>query len=96
MNKIANNGFRRHWCAPGFAKTGHFLEFLYASRALLVPLYHQKVAKTIAAERYSHEERESSRVALHPSSLTVCRLSDAVVLETERDLWLFLLSSPGM
>ena len=30
----------------------------------------------------------------HPSSSSACGLSDAVVLGTERDLWLFLLSSP--
>ena len=34
-----------------------------------------------------------SREALHPSSSDVCRISDAVVPETERDFWLILLSS---
>ena len=34
----------------------HFLEFLYASRALLARLHLQKVTKTIAAEMDSHKE----------------------------------------
>ena len=32
-------------------------------------------------------------MARHPSSSTACKLSDAVVLENERDLWLFLRGS---
>ena len=64
----------------------HTPEFLYASRALLVPLYLQKVAKTIVAERDSHEMLvvHGWRSTRRPQPFV--DFPDDVVLEMERDL----------
>ena len=67
---------------PRVPKTRPFFAFLYASRALLAHWYRQQVAKTIAAGKDRHKERRP---------LTAWKLSDAAVLENDRDLWLFLL-----
>ena len=89
------NCFRRTWVLlaqvrSGVSKTLHFLVYPHASR-FVGPFVSPKGCQDDCGREGQQRGAGSSRAALRTSSLDVCGLSDAEVLETERVLWLLLL-----